>query len=79
MKRLNYLNKPFILIVLKSKICTTYMKVFKGKIQIIIPSRRIYFIKCNENGDIIEQPNTCNFDSVFLCYKMRLDSDIVFL
>ena len=56
-----------------------YMKNFKNKIQIIIPPKRINFVKCNENGDIIEQANRSNFDSIFLCYKMNLDSDIVFL
>jgi len=79
MIRLNYLNKPFILIIPISKICCKYMKVFKNKIQIIIPKSRINFIKCNENGDIIEQKNSCNFDSIYLCYKMNLSSDIVFL
>jgi len=79
MIRLNYLNKPFILIVPISKLCTKYMKVFKNKIQIIIPKSRINFIKCNQNGDIIDQPNKSNFDSIFLCYKINLPSDIVFL
>ena len=79
MIRLYEINKPFILIVPISKICCKYMKVFKNKIQIIIPSKRINFIKCNENGDIIEQKNTSNFDSIFICYKMKLSSDIVFL
>ena len=78
-KRLFILQKPFILIVPISKICCKYMKVFKNKIQIIIPSKRINFIKCDLNGDIIDQPNTCNFDSIYLCYKMNLSSDIVFL
>jgi len=48
------------------------MKFFKGKLQIIIPPKRINFIKCNENGKVIDQPNTSNFDSIFLCYKMNL-------
>ena len=79
MKRLFILQKPFILIVPISKICCKYMKVFKNKIQIIIPSKRINFIKCNENGKVIDQDNTSNFDSIFLCYKIGLDNDIVFL
>jgi len=79
MIRLNYLNKPFILIVPISKLCTKYMKVFKNKIQIIIPPKRINFIKCDDNGKVIDQPNTSNFDSIFLCFKINLPSDIVFL
>ena len=79
MIRLNYLNKPFIIIIPISKICCKYMKLFKNKIQIIIPKSRINFIKCDLNGKVIDQPNTCNFDSIFLCYKMNLSSDIVFL
>ena len=78
MIRLYEINKPFILIVPISKICCKYMKVFKNKIQIIIPKSRINFIKCDLNGDIIEQKNSCNFDSIYLCYKIGLDNDIVF-
>ena len=79
MIRLYEINKPFILIVPISKICCKYMKLFKNKIQIIIPKSRINFIKCDLNGEIIDQPNKSNFDSIFLCYKMNLSSDIVFL
>jgi len=79
MKRLFILEKPFLIIVPISKLCCKYMSPFKGKLQIIIPKSRINFIKCNENGDIIKQKNTSNFDSIFLCYKIGLDNDIVFL
>jgi len=79
MIRLYEINKPFILIVPISKICCKYMKIFKNKIQIIIPPKRINFIKCDLNGEIIKQENTSNFDSIYLCYKINLDSDIVFL
>jgi len=79
MIRLYEINKPFILIVPISKLCCKYMKIFKNKIQIIIPPKRINFIKCNENGKVIDQDNTSNFDSIFLCYKINLPSDIVFL
>jgi hypothetical protein len=79
MKRLYEIDKCFILIVPISKICCKYMKIFKNKLQIIIPPKRINFIKCDLNGNIIKQPNSCNFDSIYLCYKINLDSDIVFL
>jgi hypothetical protein len=79
MIRLNYLDKCFILIVPISKLCCKYMKIFKNKLQIIIPPKRINFIKCDLNGNIIKQKNSCNFDSIYLCYKINLSSDIVFL
>ena len=79
MKRLYEIDKSFILIIPISKICCKYMKVFKNKIQIIIPPKRINFIKCDLNGEIIKQENTSNFDSIYLCYKINLPSDIVFL
>jgi len=41
------------------------MKKFKGKLQNIIPPKRINVIKCNENGDVIKKENTSNFDSIF--------------
>jgi hypothetical protein len=79
MKRLYEIVKCFIIIVPISKLCCKYMSPFKGKLQIIIPKKRINFIKCDLNGDIIKQKNSCNFDSIFLCYQMKLSSDIIFL
>ena len=59
------INKLFIIIVPISKMCCKYMKKFKGKLQNIIPPKRINVIKCNENGDVIKKENTSNFDSIF--------------
>tara|TARA_R110002126_G_C10151193_1_gene471708 strand:- start:55 stop:540 length:486 start_codon:yes stop_codon:yes gene_type:complete len=72
--RLNELDKPFILIMPSSKINTQYFRQWKDKIQIIIPRKRIQFIK---NGD--ELQNSCNFDCFYYCYKMNLPTDIVWL
>ena len=55
MKRLYILQKPFILIIPISKLCCKYMSPFKGKLQIIIPEKRINFIKCDGNGQIIKE------------------------
>jgi hypothetical protein len=51
----------------------------KDKIQIIIPRKRIHFLK-KLNGDIPKGwGNRCNFDCFYYCYKMNLDKDIIWL
>lgn len=67
--RLDELDKPFIMIMPVSKICTQYFKLFKNKIQIIIPNKRIQFLK----------KGSCNFDCFYYCYKINLDKDIIWL
>ena len=74
MPRLKELDKPFILILPCSKINTQYFKIFKNEIQIIIPRKRIQFVK---NGN--ELQNKCNFDCFYYCYKMNLPRDIIWL
>ena len=72
--RLIELDKPFILLMPVSKIATQYFKDFKNKIQIMIPDKRINFIK---NGN--EKTSNCNFDCFYYCYKMNLSTDIIWL
>ena len=80
MPRLEELDKPFILLMPCSKICTQYFKPWKNKnIQIIIPSKRINFIKKVEGVEPEDWPSHCNFDCFYYCYKMNLPSDIVWL
>ena len=74
MPRLKELDKPFILILPSSKINTQYFRIMKNEIQIIIPPKRIQFIK---NGN--ELQNKCNFDCFYYCYKMNLPKDIIWL
>ena len=74
MPRLKQIDKPFILILPSSKINTQYFKIFKNEIQLIIPQKRIQFVK---NGD--ELQNKCNFDCFYYCYKMNLPRDIMWL
>ncbi len=75
MNRLYELDKPFILIFPSSKINTQYFRKWKDKdIQIIIPKKRIQFIK---NGN--ELQNKCNFDCFYYCYKINLQKHIVWL
>ena len=74
--RLKELNKPFIIICPSSMINTVYIRnLFKNdKLQILIPKRRIQFIK-----DGIEKNNRCNFDCFYYIYKMNLKNDITWL
>mmetsp|Transcript_23819 Transcript_23819/g.49284 ORF Transcript_23819/g.49284 Transcript_23819/m.49284 type:complete len:154 (-) Transcript_23819:71-532(-) len=76
--RLKELNKPFIMIMPSSKICTKYVREsFGTSIQIIIPHKRINFIK-QEDGADVESPG-CPFDCFYYCYNIGLPRDIVFL
>ena len=75
LNRLKELDKPFILILPSSKINTQYFrKNYKNDIQIIIPKKRIQFIK---DGKRLQ--NECAFDCFYYCYKMNLPRDIVWL
>ena len=75
MNRLYEIDKPFILIFPAPKIFTSYLRKWKDKgIQIIIPRKRIQFIK-----DGKDLQNKCNFDCFYYCYKMNLASDIIWL
>jgi hypothetical protein len=74
--RLKQLDKPFILILPSSKINTQYVRelYMDTGLQIIIPRKRIQFIKDGNNLQ-----NKCNFDCFYYCYKMNLPSDIIWL
>ena len=82
MQRLYELDKPFILILPCSKICTQYFREFFNgdkRLQIIIPRKRIHFNKL-VNGDTPENwKNACNFDCFYYCYKLDFDKDITWL
>ena len=79
-QRLAELDKPFIMIMPASKICTSYVREnFKNKkLQIIIPRKRIHFIKL-EDGKPVESKSSCNFDCFYYCYKMGYENDIIWL
>ena len=74
--RLLKIDKPFILILPISKLCTNTIRTHftnDHKLQLIIPRRRIQFSK---NGS---QKNKCNFDCAYYCFKMNLERDITWL
>jgi len=73
-KLLKQIDKPFILIVPVSIITKEYfMKDYKDQYQIIIPKKRIQFIRDNV------QLKRCWFDCVYIAYKMNLPKDINYL
>lgn len=81
--RLRELNKPFILILPASKICTQYVRsLFSDSpdpLQLIVPRKRIHFLK-QVNGTVPEDyKSSCNFDCFYYCWKMGLPRDIVWL
>ena len=69
--RLKQLDYPFILIMPAGTICTQYFKSLFPDIQIIIPAKRIQFLK---NGD---QLTRCYFDTFYYFYKIKLEKDII--
>lgn len=82
--RLKLLNKPFILIMPSAKITTKYFKkIFKNeKIKILIPPKRINFIKLINGKTIIsEKDSRCSFDCFYYCWNVDIESesDIIFL
>lgn len=80
MKRLDILDKPFIIILPSSKINTSYFRAWKDKnIQIIIPRKRIHFNKLVNGEKPDNWKNACNFDCFYYCYKINLPKDIIWL
>lgn len=80
MKRMLELDKPFIMIMPSSKIITSYFREWKDKnIQIIIPRKRIHFLKLIDGKPVDGWKNACNFDCFYYCYKMNLPKDIIWL
>jgi len=81
MKRLKELDKPFIIILPASKIFTSYFREnYKDdKLQIIIPRKRIHFLKHIDNKPVENWKNACNFDCFYYCYKMGFNKDIIWL
>jgi len=82
--RLRELNKPFIVILPASKICTSYFREnFKddkeNPLQIIIPRKRIHFKKLVDGKEIEGWKNACNFDCFYYCWKINLERDITWL
>ena len=81
--RLKELGKPFIIILPSSKINTQYTRgLFSNTddpLQIIIPRKRIHFLKQVDGVVPDGYKSCCNFDCFYYCWKMNLPRDIVWL
>ena len=81
--RLKSLNKPFILIMPSSKVNTQYFrKLFleeDDRIQLIVPKKRIHFIKLVDGEVPKNWKNACNFDCFYYCWKIGLERDLTWL
>ncbi len=80
-KKLAEMDKPFIIIMPSPKICTSYFREnFKNKkLQIIIPRKRIHFVKLIDGEKPKGWKNACSFDCFYYCYKIGLKDDITWL
>jgi hypothetical protein len=82
-KRLKDLNKPFIAICPLSMLITNYFRKLFGddedKIQIIIPKKRITFLKTDEEMIPIKTKHRQSFECLYYCWKMNLPDDITYL
>ena len=73
-KRLRELDVPFMLLLPVSTITKQFVKkYFINQLQMVIPSRRIHFVRGGE------QSKSSWFDVVWLCYKMGFPRDITYL
>ena len=80
MKKLLEYDKPFIMIMPSSKINTSYLREWEDKgIQIIIPRKRIHFVKLIDGKVPDKYKSSCNFDCFYYCYKINLQRDIIWL
>ena len=87
--RLAILDKPFILILPVSKMSTQYFRDWieemealhpeiEDQIQIIVPRKRIQFIKVVD-GKRVDMKSCCNFDCYYFCHRMNLPKSIIHL
>ena len=79
LEKIKEMDIPFILLLPASKLITNYVrKLFGNKLQIMVPKKRIDFIKV-ENGIIVSNDIVNPFDTFYYCYKMNIPSDLIFL
>lgn len=81
LKRFIELDKPFILILNSMNLYTKYFRDIFGDnikyLQVILPSGKINFLKLEDN-ELVEK-NNCAFYSIYLCYKMNLKNEDLWL
>ena len=78
--RLVELDKPFIMISPSGMIHTNYIKnLFEqdtNPLQIIIPRKRIQFVKLVDGKILKNYKSDCSFNSLYYCWKLNLPRDI---
>lgn len=77
LKRLKEIDKPFIIILPVSALFTNYLRsIFQHKIrylQVLLPRSKIEFYTPNKKN------TRCSFYSCYLCYRMNIPKDKMFL
>ena len=78
LKRLKIIDKPFICILPTLALQTKYIQdIFDGELQIILPSKKIFYYKMiNGEKKIYDK---LSFYCCFVCYKMNLPKDLIFI
>lgn len=81
LEKLVFLDKPFILTMNASNMFSKYMRSIFGEnikhLQVIYPSKKIQYDKYVDNEFV--KTNNCSFYSVFVCYKMNLKTEDLWL
>ena len=76
-ERLKLLGKPFIMLVPTTVLHTKYFKeIFENeKIQLIIPYQKRQFDK----PGLEKQKNNCSFYTLYVCWKINLEKDVILI
>ena len=81
--RLIEIDKPFIIVMNSLNTFTKYIRqIFKGNLQhlqIITPSNKIHFEKLNYETNELTPTKKCSFYCIYLCYKMELKPEDLWL
>ena len=79
--RLHELDKPFIIIMNSMNLFTKYLREIFGDdmkhLQVITPDKKINYDKL-DNG-ILTPTKNCSFYSIYLCYKLDLPQQMLWL
>ena len=76
--RLKEMEKPFICILPTLALQTKYIQdIFGGELQVILPSKKIFFYKI-VNGEK-KVYDKLSFYCCYVCYKMNLPKDLIFV
>jgi len=82
LKQLVECDKPFIIIMNSMNTYSNYFNdIFKNvrkDLQIVVPRGKIHFYKLLDDGST-ELKNNCSFYCVYVCYKMNITNDKLFL